>query len=112
MTLVLINLDTSQLRAAMPSFVPADSHIDTYVFTSGDTGRHDDSDGDGVGGDNEDGVSSWSTRLNGEVLALTQGGQLPPMPPARSSAGNDLVLPPQSVTLAVVGGAGNVPACN
>ena len=105
-TLVLINLGNSQLRAVLPSFTLVDSNINTYVFTSGDTGGG--SEGcDGGGGSAR--VSSWSTRLSGVVLALTSDGKLPRIPPVRAPASKGLVLPPQSVTLAVMGGGDSVP---
>lgn len=98
-TLLLINLGEAPLPVRLPSFVEPGSELATYSLTTGDDAL---------------GVSSWSARLNGAPLALSQDGTLPAIQPKKAVMGEDgsVTLEPVSVAFVQVQSSEVLPACS
>lgn len=83
--LVLLNLDSSEVCYGTPENAAPGAILELYTLTPG------------LGG-----VESASVNLNGVRLSLDASGRLPNLPGAPVAASEGILLPPLSVTLAVM----------
>ena len=89
--LVVVNLGAEAVCLGAPLFVPQGQPLTVYTLTPGEPSQ---------------GVEAWGARLNGRLLALGEGGELPDLSGASVPAEGGVTLPATSVTLLVAPGGG------